>query len=90
MLSSGQSQSSDLVDWPTDFTGDGGSVVDIDIENVYRRELSVFHPRRLRSPRRQQDIVTMWADYAATQSRRIVHPQYPRWKCRMIRNMKDL
>mmetsp|Transcript_12742 Transcript_12742/g.15524 ORF Transcript_12742/g.15524 Transcript_12742/m.15524 type:complete len:128 (-) Transcript_12742:181-564(-) len=44
MLSSGQSQSSDLVDWPTEFTEDGGSVVDIDIKNVYRRESCFFSP----------------------------------------------
>eukprot|EP00593_Proboscia_inermis_P012960 CAMPEP_0171302296 /NCGR_PEP_ID=MMETSP0816-20121228/11659_1 /TAXON_ID=420281 /ORGANISM="Proboscia inermis, Strain CCAP1064/1" /LENGTH=84 /DNA_ID=CAMNT_0011780633 /DNA_START=388 /DNA_END=642 /DNA_ORIENTATION=+ len=60
MLSSGQSQSSDLVDWPTEFTGDGGSMVDIDIENVYRRESLVFSPEKftlITAPARYRDNV---------------------------------
>eukprot|EP00592_Proboscia_alata_P015893 CAMPEP_0194397802 /NCGR_PEP_ID=MMETSP0174-20130528/125748_1 /TAXON_ID=216777 /ORGANISM="Proboscia alata, Strain PI-D3" /LENGTH=77 /DNA_ID=CAMNT_0039194023 /DNA_START=478 /DNA_END=711 /DNA_ORIENTATION=+ len=34
MLSTGQTPISDLVDWPTESTEDGGLVVDIDIKNL--------------------------------------------------------
>mmetsp|Transcript_8465 Transcript_8465/g.8628 ORF Transcript_8465/g.8628 Transcript_8465/m.8628 type:complete len:86 (-) Transcript_8465:242-499(-) len=38
----GEDGSSSGIGWPTEFTGDGGSVVDIDIENMYRRESLFF------------------------------------------------